>query len=233
MNARLAPGDWVVAHSSKGTGQRLIYAMRLTQVLSMDAYFVKFPDKQPDPNGNYENRCGDNLYYRNGEHWARLPSAEHNTRADFLKDRNRPVFIAEGSENYWYFGATSPMAELDCFADRFPWLIKNGKGVTYEKDVARINAFENWLTSLSQCGLIGTPRDRVHTTAHRYLVGIEPDDQWVERDVSQEMKGTSTKLGCGAKIPTTSLQGACPNPAITTDEVTMRNKVVVGCSLRK
>lgn len=197
MNARLEPGDWVVAHSSNGTGQRLVYAMRLTQVLDMPTYFASFPEKRPDPHGSYEQQCGDNLYYRDGDRWARLPSAEHNTVDDFLKDRDRLVYLAEGADNYWYFGAASNLPELDGFADRFPWLIKDRQGFSYVHDSKRIAAFTEWLHELDQRGLIGQPRDRAETNADRYLVGIDPTHLWLELETSSHTKSPSTGTrGC-------------------------------------
>lgn len=177
-NARLEPGDWVVAHSSKGTGQRLVYAMRLSKVLDMPTYFADFPEKRPDPNGTYEQQCGDNLYYRDGDRWARMPSAEHNTPHDFAKDRNRRVYLAEGAENYWYFGAASPLPELAGFADRFPWLVKDRHGFSYVREQTRIAAFTKWLDQLGKRGLIGQPRDRAVTNAESYLVSIDPTQHW-------------------------------------------------------
>lgn len=183
MNARLEPGDWVVAHSSKSTGFRLVYAMRLTKVIDMPSYFANFPEKRPDPHGTYEQQCGDNLYYLNGDNWARLPSAEHNTPDNFMQDRGRRVYLAEGTANYWYFGAASDLPELADFADHFPWLIKDGHGVEYEYESSRIFAFIDWLHGLNQCGLIGKPRDRVHTTTGPYLTGMYPMERWIANDV--------------------------------------------------
>lgn len=182
MNAKLKPNDWVVAHSSSGTGQRLIYAMRLTEVLDMPTYFERYPEKRPDPHGTYEQQCGDNLYYRDGERWARLPSAGHNTVDDFLADRNRSVYIANGVENFWYFGAGSDLAELGGFADRFPWLVKDRQGFSYVYDSKRIESFTDWLNGLNARGLIGQPRDRADTQADSYLVGIDPTHRWIELD---------------------------------------------------
>jgi hypothetical protein len=178
MNARLEPGDWVVGHSSRGDGQRLVYAMRLTNVLDMPTYFTAFPEKRPDPRGSYERQCGDNMYYRDGDRWVRLPSAEHNTPECFSADQGRRVYVAEGADNYWYFGAASFLPELDGFADRFPWLIKDRQGFSYVRDMAHIAAFADWLLELGKRGLIGKPRDHVNTSAKRYLIGIDPEHQW-------------------------------------------------------
>lgn len=72
MKARLQPGDWVLGHSCKATGNRLIYAMRLTKVIDMNQYFREYPQKRPVLDGKPEQTCGDNLYFRNGAHWRRV-----------------------------------------------------------------------------------------------------------------------------------------------------------------
>jgi hypothetical protein len=197
MNARLNPGDWVVAHSSKERGLRLVYAMRLTQVLDMPTYFANFPEKRPDPNGTYEQQCGDNLYYRDGDRWARMPSAEHNTPDDFAKDRNRRVYLAEGEENYWYFGAAaSPLPELAGFADRFPWLVKDRQGFSYVREQMRIATFTKWLDQLEKRGLIGQPRDHAVTNAECYLVTVDPTRYWPEPATPHMESHSNGASGC-------------------------------------
>lgn len=187
MNARLEPGDWVIGHSSADTCQRLVYAMRLTKVLDMQSYFTNFPQKHPVPNGSYEQQCGDNMYYRDGDRWARLPSAEHNSVDSFVQDQGRRVYLAEGNENYWYFGAGNTLRELECFADRFPWLIKDRQGFSYVYDRERIAAFSTWLKAFRQRGMIGQPRDRAIISANQFLVRIDPSPYWVPREhVSDE-----------------------------------------------
>lgn len=193
MNAQLELGDWVVAHSSKDTGQRLVYAMRLTRILGMSDYFAYFPNKRPDPYGSREQQCGDNLYYRDGGRWARLPSAEHNSVECFMQDQNRRVYLAEGADNYWYFGAASLLPELDGFADQFPWLIKDRCGFSYVRDETRISALAKWLCARGQRGLIGQPRDQVETDANRYLITIDPVPQWKELgDMGASSKSVDT-----------------------------------------
>ena len=86
-------------------GNRLVYAMRITNVLDMNDYFDQFPSKRPDPAGTFEQRRGDNIYYSRDGQWRRAPSLEHNTVENFRQDCGRTVYLAEGAENYWYFGA--------------------------------------------------------------------------------------------------------------------------------
>ena len=87
-NARLDVGDWIVGHSSKATGNKLIHAMRVTKVLTMPEYFSGFPEKRPNPNGDAIERCGDNLYDNSSGKWRRLPSACHNEVGSFVQDQD-------------------------------------------------------------------------------------------------------------------------------------------------
>ncbi|SDK11691.1 hypothetical protein SAMN05216189_102923 [Pseudomonas delhiensis] len=193
--ARLLPGDWVVGHSSKSTGHRLVYAMQLTEVLSMDEYFKAFPEKRPDPCGSPEQRSGDNLYFREGGGWLRVPSAEHNDVESFLNDQGRPVYLAEGEDHFWYFGAANPMPEIQGFADRFPWLIKNRQGFSYIHDAERIQAFAQWLSSLKRSGRLGSPRDQQPIATDRYLIAVDPEPVW-RIDGAIASHGPSTVARC-------------------------------------
>lgn len=195
VNANLSSGDWIVGHSSKSTGRRLIYAMRLTKVLGMDEYFNDFPEKRPNPHGSIEQRYGDNMYFREDGRWRRLPSAEHNSVESFQKDHGRPVYLAEGADHFWYFGASNPMPELQGFADLFPWLIRDRHGIEYVRDAARIHAFAEWLSSLGQSGLLGKPRDQEPIEASGYLTAIDPIPAWRNAD-SEADRGQSAVADC-------------------------------------
>ncbi|WP_444436508.1 hypothetical protein [Pseudomonas sp. A6] len=193
--AKLLPGDWVVGHSSKSTGRRLVYAMQLTKVLSMDEYFKAFPEKRPDPDGSLEQRSGDNLYFRENGRWLRVPSAEHNDVESFRNDQGCPVYLAEGDDHFWYFGAANPMPEIQGFADRFPWLIHGRQGCAYIDDVERIQVFAEWLSSLKRSGCLGNPRDQQFIAADRYLIAVDPEPVWRIADVVGS-HGLSTVARC-------------------------------------
>jgi hypothetical protein len=59
MNARLQPGDWLIGHSPRAEGNRLVYAMHLAEVLTMENYFhdVRFQAKKPKPLGSPRTYC--------------------------------------------------------------------------------------------------------------------------------------------------------------------------------
>jgi hypothetical protein len=152
--------------------------MRLTRVIDMDQYFREYPQKRPVLNGDPEQRCGDNLYFREGSHWRRVPSGGHNSVDLFAQDQGKPVFLAEGSDNFWYFGATSPMPESLAFADRFPGLILGRHGFKYVCDVEAIGKFVEWLESIGTRGRLGDPRDKEPSNHRHYLIAIEPQHVW-------------------------------------------------------
>ncbi len=210
MNAQLSPGDWVLGHSTRATGNRLIYAMRLTSVLDMKTYFKNYPDKRPKIDGKAEYGCGDNLYDYQGGSWIRVPSAHHNNRDAFQQDKNRNVYLAEGKENYWYFGGRHESKFLIDFPAIFTELVQARQGLKYIYDDNLISCFENWLRLHSiESGRMGEPRDKVNENIKSYLIKIEPE-VWLSRDdaltvtsgdkISRQNKDYSPPIqtgGCG------------------------------------
>lgn len=200
MNADLLPGDWIVGHSSKATDHRLVYAMQLTKVLDMDEYFSQFPEKHPDPYGSIEQKYGDNMYFRDDGRWLRLPSAEHNSVESFRQDQGRRVYLAEGEDRFWYFGAANPMPTLRDFADQFPWLILGRQGFEYIHDAERIQAFTKRLSSLEQSGLLGKPRNQEAIATDRHLISIDPEPVWCDAESGAE-HGHSATASCTRSAP--------------------------------
>lgn len=178
MNARISPGDWIVGHSCLATGNKLIHAMRVTKVLTMPEYFVNYPEKRPNTDGDAIERCGDNLYDNSSGKWRRLPSAYHNEVRAFVQDQGRPVFLSEGEDGFWYFGGIDDHATRG-FPDLFPELIKDRQGISYVYDEQVIDRFVRWLKGYGRSGLIGSPRDPVDFWPEHYLVEIDPVPKWV------------------------------------------------------
>jgi hypothetical protein len=188
--ARLEVGDWVVGHSCKRTGNKLIYAMCVTSILTMPEYYEQFPLKRPNRFGDRNQQCGDNFYYIKTGQWRRLPSIFHNNQQAFTKDIDRPVFLAEGHENYWYFGGSDDRVVSE-FPDLFPDLIKDRQGISYVRDGSRIEEFVAWLHQYSRSGEIGSPRDRVDTQPDRFLVQIEPQPRWISAEDTSDTSSAS------------------------------------------
>ena len=206
MNARRCVGDWIVGHSCRATGNKLIYAMRVTKVLTMSEYFSGFPEKRPNPNGDAIERCGDNLYDNSSGKWRRLPSACHNEVGSFVQDQGRPVFLSEGEEDFWYFGGIDDPATRG-FPDNFPELIKDRQGISYVHDEAVIDRFVLWLKSYGQSGLIGNPRDPVDFRPERFLVEIDPMPKWIAiGDDSPGAVGNKSSGSCRPRVSSKSCQ---------------------------
>ena len=65
-----AIGDWVIGSGSNNKAMRrgghLVYAMRITETMTFDAYNAdpRFENKKPYRYGSRKQSCGDNIYYR-------------------------------------------------------------------------------------------------------------------------------------------------------------------------
>src|SRR5262249_7733821 len=63
---RMEKGDWILGNSSKDTGQRIVYAMKISEVLDFDVYYrdKRFARKKASNRG-WREWCGDNMYFTN------------------------------------------------------------------------------------------------------------------------------------------------------------------------
>lgn len=162
--------DWVVGCGSNDRrvrkGGRLVYAMRVTEVLSFEQYFhdPRFLAKRPFRRGSRKQSCGDNIYHRDvatGE-WRQLDSF-HST--DDGKPNPRHVERDTGidrvlvSDDFVYFGGRGP---------RFPsWLCdssgrhlcKSGIGLSKFDDPPLVDQLEKWIASLGVRGFQGPPQE--------------------------------------------------------------------------
>ena len=64
---RLERGDWLIGTTSAADGNKLLYAMRISEVMTLKRYSEdqRFTAKKPrGREGPPENQCGDNIYYQ-------------------------------------------------------------------------------------------------------------------------------------------------------------------------
>jgi hypothetical protein len=152
---RLKAGDWVVGHSSAAAKHRLIYAMRVSEVLDFDDYYrdPRFAAKKAQA-GGWKDRCGDNIYFRDRTgQWRRGLAFYHTQPDDIHRDTRYPrVFI---SNHFFYFGADAPP-----FPDRYSALIQTRQGCTCRHKPTTAQAFVKWLENTYSPGRHGEPRDR-------------------------------------------------------------------------
>lgn len=162
-NSHLSRGDWLIGNSEVADGNRLIYAMCISEVLDMNGYFLdrRFQLKKPDPAGSLEEQCGDNLYYKENGRWLRLPSRFHNDCTLFGKDLRMkkdnnflpgaPVFVAK---HFYYFGANRI-----AIPSRLSQVIKDRQGTSYIYN-SLADDFVTWLEANHTPGIHGSPRDQ-------------------------------------------------------------------------
>jgi hypothetical protein len=158
MKARAKCGDWLIGNSPKADQNHLVYAMRISEVISMNAYSddPRFQQKKPRPDGDPAEQCGDNLYYtERGGDWRRLPSRFHNDCDSFIKDigrdfGGRPVFV---SELFYYFGNCRVTVPHELSG-----IIKDRQGIKWTTGPLA-DDFVEWLEANHKPGVTGRPSD--------------------------------------------------------------------------
>jgi hypothetical protein len=154
LGLKLQSGDWLVGHTTKATGNRLLYAMRVSEVLDFDDYFndPRFQAKKPKRGGTWQERAGDNIYYRVLGGWEQAFTYAHREREFLEKDTRRPrVFI---SDHFFYFGENAVP-----FPAEFASLIWTGQGARCNESPLGAE-FVQWLEGTFHAGRHGNPRDR-------------------------------------------------------------------------
>lgn len=182
---RFENGDWLIGHSTKARGQRLVYAMRISEVLDFDDYYrdPRFTAKKPKSGPSWADVCGDNIYHRDESgDWAMDPNLFHDPARYLKKDTKHPrVFI---SDYFFYFGDKAPNIPAE-----FGSLIWPRQGVNCKHDPEVAAEFVEWLRSTYDPGVHGEPMDREDVPADTRPV------------VQLTMKGRSAETGVSPRAP--------------------------------
>lgn len=161
-----AIGDWVIGTGSKTKGGdgTLVYAMRVTEVMTFNEYWAdpRFRRKRPNLSGSLKQAFGDNIYSKD-EHgqWHQLDSHHsyrggapnpHNIRNDTQTDR-----VLIGAE-YAYWGGSGP--EIDArFRNYDGHDICAGRNHRSNFPPGLADDFVAWFHSLDAHGYLGDPLD--------------------------------------------------------------------------
>ncbi len=147
-------GDWFIGTQSVATGSKLIYAMRVSEVLDFDEYYKdpRFQTKKPVVNGTWYQHCGDNMYYRDDSgQWSKLHSVHHRHKKQIDQDLKYPrVFVAE---HFYYFGDKA--IEIPPKYHKLIWKRQGCKW--HDTDV--VLDFLGWLQDNYTAGVHGEPSD--------------------------------------------------------------------------
>ncbi len=167
--------DWVVGTGSNAKGVRrgghLVYAMRVTEILSTEEYWAdpRFQAKKPDLYHNWIAASGDNIYepIAPGQ-WRQLSSyhsQDDGSRREDHIERDTNVERILVSDDFVYFGGEGSQlpsrlqagGEVDVLS-----MHRNYRRITREE---AISAFEDWIRSLGVTGFQGKPWDWVKRRA--------------------------------------------------------------------
>jgi hypothetical protein len=147
------PGDIIVGSGSARSGLRgrLIYAMRVRDVLPFEVYWKRYPSKRPSARTAVSRR-GNNIWYYSAGAWRRVPGALHDEsqRSHDLSGRHALV-----ATEFYYFGRDAIVVP-----ERFSSMLAIARGHKNTHDAVLITRFWKWLSRVSpRNGRIGRPMD--------------------------------------------------------------------------
>ena len=161
-------GDWVVGTGSKTRQRdgRLVYVMRVEEILTYDAYWKdpRFAAKKPNLKGSKKQAFGDNIYHRETATGPWIQENSHHSLADgspnqrnILNDTQTPNVLVGVEFAYW--GGDGPTIPSK-FRDFQGYdICRNGRGHKNNFPDALVSAFISWFRSLQEEGATGTPLD--------------------------------------------------------------------------
>ena len=164
-------GDWVVgtgsADKSIRRGGHLVYAMRVTEVLSTQQYWLdpRFESKRPNLNRTWMTAAGDNIYDLSDPNDPRQLKSYHSSRdgtpneAHCKKDTEIPRILV--SDTFVYYGGEGPQLP-SIFRNKGKLdMVNIGAGYKRISHTETIRQFEKWLEGLGEKGICGKPLDWV------------------------------------------------------------------------
>ncbi len=166
IRAKADRGDWVVGvgAASKGRSGVLIYAMRVSEALSFDDYWLdpRFKSKRAVLNGSIKRAYGDNIYHREAGVWIQENS--HHSLADGSINRENlkrdvgadRILVAE---EFYYFGKNGVVVPNDVRKQGRHDICRPGRGHIVNLPKTLSDGFIQWLTAGHSPGVNGEPSD--------------------------------------------------------------------------
>jgi hypothetical protein len=155
-------GDWIVGTGSEtcGRGDRLVFAMRVTGVLTYDDYWADpvFRQKRPNLRGSKKQSFGDNVYHRHPESGDWLQENSHHSLPDgspnprnIANDTQTNRVLASSDFAYWGGeGRVFPQEFSELYAGR-------GHHTNFRDGFE--DEFVKWFRGLGAEGYLGDPLD--------------------------------------------------------------------------
>ncbi len=155
MGIRPSEGDWIIGTTTKARGNKLLYAMKVSEVLPFDVYYNddRFKKKKPNVSGTWRQQVGDNMYFKDEKgQWKQHRTRFHLGKEINAKDLKHP-FAFIGKE-FFYFGKNAVEMPL-----QFKSLILERQGCQYNFDVKTVENFIEWICLNFEYGIHGNPDD--------------------------------------------------------------------------
>ena len=167
IRAGASVGDWIIGTGSKSQARecRLVFAMRVTEVLTYDEYWSddRFANKRPNLRGSLKQAYGDNIYHttpsgswlqENSHHsWEDGTPNSYNIESDTKSPR---VLI---SNDFIYWGGSGPKLPKKFRDFRGYDVCKEGRGYKVRFPDKLVASFDKWANSRKEKGYVGEPLD--------------------------------------------------------------------------
>lgn len=145
-------GDYIVGLSRKHLGNRVVFAMRVDEILEFEDYWLdeRFRAKRPDRSAGGIAVVGDNIYHRNESGEWQQERSRHTSR-DIAHDLGGQYVLI--GHDFIYWGGDGPPLPANLTG-----LIVRRNHKSRAND--RLNPdFVEWFNNLEERGLIGWPTD--------------------------------------------------------------------------
>lgn len=169
VRRKCAPGDIVVGSSSVRSGRsgRLVYAMKVSEVLPFEDYWNLHPSKRPTPRTSISRR-GDNIWHPIPGGWTGVPGAFHDERHRDHDLGGEKVLI---SNDFFYFGRDAIELPVE-----FAVMLATTQGHKNTRDEKLIIRFWNWLGRKRRRGRTGPPTEMDEASCRVQCSEVNDDD---------------------------------------------------------
>jgi hypothetical protein len=169
VRRKCEPGDIILGSGSvpSGLSGKLIYAMKVSEVLSFEEYWIQHPSKRPSPRNSISRR-GDNIWHLESDGWNGVEGAFHDERH---RDHDLSGKKALVSNEFFYFGQDA----ID-LPEKFSVMLATTQGHKNTRDEKLITRFWNWLGRKHRRGRIGPPMEMNEALCRAQCVEVDDDD---------------------------------------------------------
>jgi hypothetical protein len=168
-------GDIIIGSGSAryGLSGRLVYAMRVRDVLPYQNYWKTFRYKRPSERTEIRTR-GDNIWHLDASgNWRGVRGALHD---DYWRERDLRGKNALIATDFYYFGREAIPVDKD-----FVGLLATTQGHKNTYDIKKINRFWDWISGIaSKRGRIGRPSEFSEAGCCAQRTDDEDDDSICE-----------------------------------------------------